>query len=138
MEVYCFPIYLSSHHHIYIFKSLCASRDDYFENPGETNVLACKIFTSGCCPWLKNVACLSSPLLNAEHRKLSGIINHLEGLFSKACKTNSKEITLTNHNRRKQSDEPIGIPSKLLQLAQSMVKNMLTRCNWILALLLVG
>ena len=45
---------------MYIFKSLCASRDDYFENLGETNALACEMFTSGCRPWLKNVACLSS------------------------------------------------------------------------------
>ena len=57
-----FLFYLPSHYHIYIFKSLCASRDDYFENLGETNVLACKMFTSGCRPWLKNVACLSSLL----------------------------------------------------------------------------
>ena len=56
--MYWFPIF--SHYHIYIFKSLCTSRDDYFENLGETNVLACKMFTSGCHPWLKDVACLSS------------------------------------------------------------------------------
>jgi len=55
-----FLFYLSSHYLIYIFKSLCTSRDDYFENLGETNVLACKMFTSGCRPWLKNLACLSS------------------------------------------------------------------------------
>ena len=55
-----FLLYLSSHHHIYIFKFLCASRDDYFENLGEIFVLACKMFTSGCRPWLKNFACLSS------------------------------------------------------------------------------
>ena len=59
-----FLFYLSSHYHIYIFKalSLCASRDDHFENLGETNVLACKMFTSR--PWLKNVACLSSLLVS--------------------------------------------------------------------------
>ena len=51
---------LSSHYHIRIFKSLCASRDNCFENLGETLDLACKMFTSGCRPWLKNVACLSS------------------------------------------------------------------------------
>ena len=58
-EVCCFPILLvfTLPH---IFKSLCASRDDYFENLGETNFLACKMFTPGCRPWLKNVACLSS------------------------------------------------------------------------------
>mgnify|MGYP006862601755 CR=1 FL=1 len=55
-----FLFHLSSHYHMYIFKSLCASRDDYFENLGETNALACEMFTSGCRPWLKNVACLSS------------------------------------------------------------------------------
>ena len=55
-----FLFYLSSHFHFYIFKSLCASRDDYFENLGETNVLARKMFTSGCRPWLQNVTCLSS------------------------------------------------------------------------------
>ena len=47
-----FLFYLSSHYQIYIFKFLCASRDDYFENLGETYVLACKMFTSGCRPWL--------------------------------------------------------------------------------------
>ena len=63
-EVYCFPILLVfTLPHLY-FKSLCASRDDYFENLGETNVLACKMFTSGCRPWLKNVACLSSLIKN--------------------------------------------------------------------------
>ena len=40
-----FLFYLSSHYHIYIFKSLSASRDDYFENLGETNALACEMFT---------------------------------------------------------------------------------------------
>ena len=58
-----FLFYLSSHYHIYIFKSLCTSTDDEFENLGETNVLTCKMFTSGCRPWLKNVACLSSLVL---------------------------------------------------------------------------
>ena len=60
---------LSSHYHIYIFKSLCASKDDYFENLGETNVLACKMFTSGCRPWLKNVACLRRQLQRKRHTK---------------------------------------------------------------------
>ena len=31
-----FLFYLSSHYHIYIIKFLCASRDDSFENMGET------------------------------------------------------------------------------------------------------
>ena len=55
-----FLFYLSWHYHIYIFKSLCASEDNWFENRGETNVLSCKMFTSGCHPWLKIVTCLSS------------------------------------------------------------------------------
>ena len=60
LEVYCFPSLLVFTLPYLYFKSICASRDDYFENLGETNVLACKMFTSGCRPWLKNVACLSS------------------------------------------------------------------------------
>ena len=63
-----FLFYLSWHYHIYIFKFLCASRDDYFENLGETFVLACKMFTSGCRPWLKNVACLISSLISGLQR----------------------------------------------------------------------
>ena len=55
-----FVFNLSSHYHIYIFKHLFTSRDDYFENLRETTVLACEMFTSSCRPWLKNVACLSS------------------------------------------------------------------------------
>ena len=66
-----FLFYLSSHYHIYIFKSLCASTDDYFENLGETNVLACKMCTSGCRPWLKNVACLSSLLKSWERTPIT-------------------------------------------------------------------
>ena len=56
-----FLFYSSWHYHIYIFKSLCASRDDYFENLAETNVLACKMFTSGCRPWLKKRCMLKLP-----------------------------------------------------------------------------
>ena len=41
---------------MYVFTSL----DDQFENLGEINVLACKMFTSGFRLWLKNVACLTS------------------------------------------------------------------------------
>ena len=55
-----FLFYLSWHYHIYIFKSLCTSEDNWFENRGETNVLSCKMFTSGCHPWFKIVTCLSS------------------------------------------------------------------------------
>ena len=68
-----FLFYLSSHYHIYISKSLCASRDDYFENLGETFVLACKMFASGCRPWLTNVACLSSLLLSNPNRTLTSV-----------------------------------------------------------------
>ena len=59
-EVCFFLFNLSSHHHIYIVQSLFTSRDHQFENLGKTTVLACEMFTSGCLPWLKNVACLSS------------------------------------------------------------------------------
>ena len=69
----------SSHYHIYIFKYLFTSRDDYFENLRETTVLACEMFTSGCRPWLKNVACLSSLLLTSTPVMLN--IHHLYGLF---------------------------------------------------------
>ena len=55
-----FVFNLSSHYHIYIVKYLFTSRDDYFENLRNTTVLAYEMFTSGCRPWLKNVACLSS------------------------------------------------------------------------------
>ena len=54
---------LHMHYHLYMFKSLCASRGDYVENLGETNVLACKMFTSGCRPWLKNV---KLPIISCE------------------------------------------------------------------------
>ena len=47
---------------IYIVKYLFISRDDYFENLRNTTVLAYEMFTCGCRPWLKNVACLSSLL----------------------------------------------------------------------------
>ena len=58
----------SLHYHIYILKYLFTSRDDYFENLRETTVLACEMFTSGCRPWLKNVAYLSS-LFSACHER---------------------------------------------------------------------
>ena len=54
---------LSSHHHIYIVQFLFTSRDHLFENVGKTTVLVGEMFTSGCRPWLKNVACLSSLFL---------------------------------------------------------------------------
>ena len=55
---------LFSHYHIFIVESLFTCRDVYFENLGKTTVLACELFTSGCRPWLKNVACLSSLMLD--------------------------------------------------------------------------
>ena len=58
-----FPFSLSSHYHmIYIVqcKYHFTSRDESFEIPGETAVLACEMFTSGSRPWLKIVGCLSS------------------------------------------------------------------------------
>ena len=58
-----FVFNLSSHFHINVAKSVFISRYDQFENLRETTVLACEMFTSGCRPWLKNVACLSSLLL---------------------------------------------------------------------------
>ena len=51
----------SSHHHLYIAKCLFSSREDLFENLAETTALACEMLTSGCRPWLKNVACLLGP-----------------------------------------------------------------------------
>ena len=55
-----FVFNFSSHYHINVVKSLFTSRYHLFENLRETTVLAREVFTSGCCPWLKNVACLSS------------------------------------------------------------------------------
>ena len=76
-----FLFYLSWHYHIYIFKFLCARKDDYFENVAETNVLACKMLTSGCRPWLKNVACLSS-LIPCYGQPRSKGLSSLPPLFS--------------------------------------------------------
>ena len=58
-----FVFNFSSHHHINVVKSVFTSRYVQFENLRETTVLACEMSTSGCRPWLKNVACLSSLLL---------------------------------------------------------------------------
>ena len=57
----------SSHCHIYIVKHLFTNRDNCFENLRETTVQACEMFTSGCRPWLKNVACLSSLIGRLRH-----------------------------------------------------------------------
>jgi len=48
---------LSFHCHIYIVESPFTCRDDK-KNLGETTDLKCKMFTSNCRPWLKNVAYL--------------------------------------------------------------------------------
>ena len=51
--------------------------------------------------------------------------------FSNDCrKTKTKAITLTNHNRSRQRDEPITIPSNYPQLAQSAGKITRTWCDW--------
>ena len=50
-----FPSEMSLHYHIYIVKYIFTSRDDKFENLGESTVCACEMFTSGFCSWLRNV-----------------------------------------------------------------------------------
>jgi len=70
-EVYCFPILLvfTLPHILSLFalvETICLKM---WENLGEINVLACKMFTSGCRPWLKNVACLSSLLSSQKLHK---------------------------------------------------------------------
>lgn len=51
---------------IYIVNSPFTSREDMFENLGETIVLALQMFTSGCLPWLKGVACLKLPIVTEQ------------------------------------------------------------------------
>ena len=52
--------------------------------------------------------------------------------FSNDCrKTKTKAITLTNHNRNGQRDEPITIPSNYLELARSAGKITRTWCDWL-------
>ena len=60
--------------------------------------------------------------------------------FSNDCrKTNTKVITLTNHKRSKQRDQPIRIPSNYLQLVQSAGKIARThQLRLVLILLLIG
>ena len=55
---------LSSSYHIHNVKHLFSSGDDWFENLGEANVLTYEMSTSGFRPWLKNVACLSSLIID--------------------------------------------------------------------------
>ena len=51
--------------------------------------------------------------------------------FSNDCrKTKTKAITPTNHNRNKQRDEPITIPSNHLWLARSAGKITRIWCGW--------
>jgi len=51
--------------------------------------------------------------------------------FSNDCrKTKTKAITPTSHNRSRQRDEPITIPSNYLKLAQSAGKITRTWRDW--------
>ena len=47
---------------ISLLKYLFTSRDDWFENRGETTVLVWEMFSSGFRPWLESGVCLSSLL----------------------------------------------------------------------------
>ena len=59
------------------------------------------------------------------------IIDFILERFSNNCrKTKTKAIIPTNHNRNKQHDEPITVPSNYLPLAQSAGKMTLTWCEW--------
>ena len=49
-----FPFNLFSQNHIYIAKYLFPIMDDKYKNLGDTTVLACEMFSSGCRPRLKN------------------------------------------------------------------------------------
>ena len=53
-------------------------------------------------------------------------------------KAKPKHSTPTNHNRSKQRDEPIIIPSNYLKLAQSAGKNQAYMVRLVLVLLLIG
>ena len=57
-----FLFYLSSHYHIYVFKSLYALETITLKIWQRPMSWPAKVFTSGCRPWLKNLACLSSLL----------------------------------------------------------------------------
>ena len=53
-------------------------------------------------------------------------------------KTKTKVITLTNHNSRKQSNEPIRAPSKYMQPAPNAGKRVQASRDWFSFLLLIG
>ena len=65
-------------------------------------------------------------------RNLSNyIIYQIIERFSNDCqKAKTKAITPANHDRGKQRDEPITVPSNYLKLAQSAGKIVRTWCNW--------
>ena len=50
--VACLKSLLGSLSHVFIAKYLFSLGDDDFKNLGDTAVLACEMFTSGCCPRL--------------------------------------------------------------------------------------
>ena len=49
-----FPFNLPSHNHTHFAKYLFFIRDEKYKNLGDSKVLACEIFSSGCRPRLKN------------------------------------------------------------------------------------
>lgn len=67
---------MSSHHHICIVNCLFTSREDSFENLGETIVLAGKMFTFCFHGWVKKVACLCSLLNHDESKCISQLAFH--------------------------------------------------------------
>ena len=58
------------------------------------------------------------------------IMNIIERFSNDCRKTKTKVITPTNHDRGKQRDETITIPSNYLKLAQSAGKITRTWCDW--------
>ena len=58
------------------------------------------------------------------------LYTHLERFSNDCRKTKTKAIIPTNHNRNKQHDEPITVPSNYLPLAQSAGKTTRTWCDW--------
>ena len=70
-ESVLFSYFTCLHTTTLIFLSLFALVETIsdFENLGETNILTCKMFTSGCRPWLKNVACVSSLIFLSDGRQ---------------------------------------------------------------------
>ena len=58
------------------------------------------------------------------------VICPIERFLSECRKTKTKEITLANHNRRKQRDEPIIIRSRFMYPASSAGKRVRGRHDW--------